>query len=264
MAAARGIALDTEGSGRKRKRYDPGGGSLPEAKRKRSYDEEAAAAAEVGKRERLSKDPLEVLGMDMMMRILELSDACSVARCSVVSRGWHEIAVSDHLWGPKYQKLLKEKAHIPLLSNLHRASRFAAYSMCVMDGKRTRITKEDLYDHVWEFRFKKAAPEYWRDLDPSWKCSGPPMHRYFNPDGSHTADFGDKVWGGHECTYSIITSYVGKGQIRDHYVRINRWPPLTVSRKKDWSWEMQNHLYRYNSVPNAEKDGGTGPPFPAW
>ncbi|XP_042438156.1 uncharacterized protein LOC122023842 isoform X3 [Zingiber officinale] len=228
MVAARGIALDTEGSGRRRKRYDPGGGSLPEAKRKRSYGEEAAAA-EVGKRERLSKDPLEVLGMDMMMRILELSDACSVARCSVVSRGWHEIAVSDHLWGPK-----------------------------------TRITKEDLYDHVWEFRFKKAAPEYWRDLDPSWKCSGPPMHRYFNPDGSHTADFGDKVWGGHECSYSIITSYVGKGQIRDHYVRINRWPPLTVSRKKDWSWEMQNHLYCYNSVPNAEKDGGTGPPFPAW
>lgn len=110
----------------------------------------------------------------------------------------------------------------------------------------------------------QAAPEYWRDLDPSWKCSGPPMHRYFNPDGSHTADFGDKVWGGHECTYSIITSYVGKGQIRDHYVRINRWPPLTVSRKNDWSWEMQNHLYCYNSIPDEEKEGGTGPLFPAW
>ncbi|XP_074564613.1 uncharacterized protein LOC141821134 [Curcuma longa] len=136
--------------------------------------------------------------------------------------------------------------------------------MCTMDGKRTRITKDDLCDHVWEFRFKKAAPEYWRDLDPSWKCSGPPMRRYFNPDGSHTADFGDKVWGGHECNYSIITSYVGKGQIRDHYVRINRWPQLTVSRKNDWSWEMQNHLYCYTSVPDAEKEGGTGPLFPAW
>lgn len=110
----------------------------------------------------------------------------------------------------------------------------------------------------------QAAPEYWRNLDPSWKGTSPPMHRYFHPNGSHTADRDDKVWGGHECTYSIMTSYVGEGQIRDHYVRINRWPPMTVSRKEDWRWEMSNHLYCYISVPDAEKEGGTGPLFPAW
>lgn len=103
--AARGMPRDGEGCGRRMKHYDPGGGAVPEGKRKRNYYEEEEAAAEAEKRQRLeegvSKDPLEVLGMDMMMRILELSDACSVARCTVVSRGWHEIAVSDHLWGPK-------------------------------------------------------------------------------------------------------------------------------------------------------------------
>jgi len=110
----------------------------------------------------------------------------------------------------------------------------------------------------------QTAPEYWLNLDPSWKRTGPPMRRYFHPDGSQTADTDDQVWGGHECMFSIITSFVGDGRIREHYVRINRWPQMAISRKDDWSWEMSNHLYCYNSVPDAEKGGCTGPLFPVW
>ncbi|KAJ8510754.1 hypothetical protein OPV22_001188 [Ensete ventricosum] len=245
------LSKDVGGGGRKRTRQG-----------RRDADGGARAARE--ERQGAARDPLVVLGPDVMTKILEFADARSVARCTVVSRSWHEIAASDRLWAPKYAKLLQGKAHIPRLSNLRGASRLAAYSMSVVDGKRIRIMKEDLCDHVWEFRYKKAAPEYWRDLDPSWKGSSPPMHRYFHLNGSHTADHDDKVWGGHECTYSIMTSYVGEGQIRDHYVRINRWPAMTVSRKEDWRWEMSNHLYCYISVPDAEKEGGTGPLFPAW
>lgn len=110
----------------------------------------------------------------------------------------------------------------------------------------------------------QTVPEYWLNLDPSWKGTGPPMRRYFHPDGSLTADPGDQVWGGHECTFMIVTSYVGEGRIRDHYVRINRWPKLTVSRKSDWSWELSNQLCSYNSVPDPNKVGGTGPFFPVY
>ena len=56
----------------------------------------------------------------------------------------------------------------------------------------------------------------------------------------------------------IITSYIGEARIWDHHVRINRWPPMTMSRKEDWSWEMSNDLYCYNNVPDAEKEGGIG------
>ncbi|KAJ3682427.1 hypothetical protein LUZ60_015000 [Juncus effusus] len=167
-----------------------------------------------------TRDPLLVLGSELVEKILECMDTRSMARCIVLSHGWHKIA--------------------------------------------GRITKEDLCDHVWEYRFQMTAPEYWRNLDPSWKQTGPPMRRYFHPDGSVTADPGDEVWGGHECTYSIITSYVGDGQIREHYVRINRWPPVKVTRMEDWSWEMANHLFCYNSMPDADKPGGTGPLFPVW
>ncbi|XP_029119848.1 uncharacterized protein [Elaeis guineensis] len=203
----------------------------------------AAAVGEEGKG--ASTDPLVVLGPDIMTKMLEFLDARSVARSIVVSPRWHEIATSDRLWAAKCEELWKGKAHIPHMSKGRGLSRLAAYSLSIMDGKRT-------------------APEYWRNLDPSWKGTGPPMRRYFHPNGSQTADPNDKVWGGHECTFSIITSYIGKGQIRNHYVRINRWPPMTVSRREDWSWEMANHLYCYNSVPDAEKEGGTGPLFPVW
>ncbi|XP_072983631.1 uncharacterized protein [Typha latifolia] len=211
-----------------------------------------------------ARDPLVVLGPDIMGRILEFSDARSVARSVVLSRGWHEVATSDSLWGPKCEELWMGKAHIPRVSKIRGAARLAVYSMSIMDGKRARITKEDLCDHMWEYRFKKTAPEYWRNLDPSWKGTGPPMRRHFHPDGFHTADRDDRVWGGHECTFLIMTSHVGDGRIREHYVRINRWPPMTMSRNEDWSWEMSNQLCCYNSIPDAEKEGGTGPLFPVW
>lgn len=107
----------------------------------------------------------------------------------------------------------------------------------------------------------QAAPAYWLNLDPYWMGTGPPMRRYFHPDGSQSADPGDKVWGGHESCFSVVTSFVGEQTIREHYVRINRWPRMFVIRNQDWSWGMYNHLYCYSSIPDADKEGGTGPLF---
>ncbi|XP_042483000.1 uncharacterized protein LOC122063341 isoform X2 [Macadamia integrifolia] len=223
-------------------------------KRKRYVEEE--------ERSELLQDPLLVFGQDIMLMILSRLDAQSVARSLLVSHGWHAIASSDRLWSSKLEELWLGKAHIPRPSQVRGISKLAAYSLSVLDAKRTRIMKDDLCDHVWEFRFTKAAPEYWRNLDPSWIGTGPSMRRYFHTNGSQTADSGDQVWGGHECAYSIVTSFVEEGRIREHYVRINRWPRMSVSRKQDWSWELANHLYCYSSIPDADKKGGSGPLFP--
>ncbi|XP_058101390.1 uncharacterized protein LOC131245738 isoform X5 [Magnolia sinica] len=181
---------------------------------------------------------------------------CLTCSCPSCEMKWSNFKQCEELWSGK--------AHIPRFTMARGMSKLAAYSFSIMDGRRTRIMMEDLCDHIWEFRFKKTAPVYWRELDPSWEGTGPPMRRYFHPDGSQTADPSDKVWGGHECTYSIVTSFVDEGRIREHYVRINRWPPMSVSRKQDWSWELANHLYCYTSIPDPDKEGGTGPLFPVW
>ncbi|GAA0144854.1 hypothetical protein LIER_36025 [Lithospermum erythrorhizon] len=156
------------------------------------------------------------------------------------------------------------KAHIPRIAKLHGLSKLTSYNLSMKDGKRTRITKDDLVDHDWEFHFTEEAPDYWRNLDPFWTGEGPLMRRYFHADGTLTADEGDKVWGGHESCYSVITSFFGDGRIRENYVRVNRWPPMSITRKPDWSWELINRIYVYTSIADAEKEAGTGPLFYAF
>ncbi|GAB4843690.1 hypothetical protein Ancab_013654 [Ancistrocladus abbreviatus] len=230
---------------------------------KRRRRQEASEGVGRSEGESLRQDPLDVLGPDLMMKILGYLDARSVALSLLVSRGWHGVASSDRLWAPMCEELWIGKAHIPRWSIVPGLSKLITYSRAMIDRRRARITREDLCDHVWEFHFTRGAPDYWRNLDPYWKGTGPPMRRYFHPDGSHSADPGDKVWGGHESCYSVVTGSFTDGRIREHYVRINRWPHLCVSRRQDWGWELSNCLCEYSSIPDAYKEGGTGPLFQA-
>ncbi|KAK9058438.1 hypothetical protein SSX86_023280 [Deinandra increscens subsp. villosa] len=208
------------------------------------------------------QDPLVVYGYDIMLMILNRLDARSLASMLLVSRSWRAIASSDIIWSKKCEELWAGKAHLPRFLQTQGLSKLSAYSLSVQDGKRSRIMKEDLWDHAWEFHFKEEAPEYWRNLDPYWTGDHPPMRRYFHRDGTQTADSDDQVWGGHESCYSVVTSFMADGRMREHYVRINRWPQMHVSRRHDWGWEMSNHLYCYSSVPDAHMKGGTGPYLP--
>ncbi|KAG2728384.1 hypothetical protein I3843_01G198700 [Carya illinoinensis] len=108
----------------------------------------------------LRRDPLEVFGTDIMLMILSNLDARSVALSLLVSRGWHGVASSDRIWGPKLEELWLGKAHIPRLTQIRGLSKLVAYSLAVMDGKRNRIMKDDLCDHVWEFHFNKPWPAH--------------------------------------------------------------------------------------------------------
>jgi F-box domain len=66
-------------------------GSDPETKPKRQRKD----------REDETGDPLVVVGPEILEEILNYLDAHSVARCVVVSRGWHTVASSDRLWAPR-------------------------------------------------------------------------------------------------------------------------------------------------------------------
>ncbi|CAD6205265.1 unnamed protein product [Miscanthus lutarioriparius] len=168
----------------------------PERERKRAAEERVRRKRGRKRRKREGRegerqvgwrsDPMEALGEDVMGRVMEFLDARSVARCTAVSCAWRGVAADNRLWAPKCAELMAGKAHIPRLTLICTGSKLSTYSMAIMDGKRSRITKEDLCDHAWEYRFTIAAPDYWRNLDPSWKHTGPPMRRYFHPDGYHS------------------------------------------------------------------------------
>uniref|UniRef100_A0A251UKC6 Putative F-box domain-containing protein n=1 Tax=Helianthus annuus TaxID=4232 RepID=A0A251UKC6_HELAN len=104
------------------------------------------------------EDPLVVFGWDVMLMILNHLDARSLALSLMVSRSWHGVASSDAIWAKKCEELWAGKAHLPRISQIKGLSKLAAYSLSIMDGKRSRILKEDLWDHSWEFHFKKASP----------------------------------------------------------------------------------------------------------
>ncbi|XP_009800686.1 uncharacterized protein [Nicotiana sylvestris] len=232
---------------------------VEEKVKKKKRNQQRIISEEMG--DNLMRDPLILLGSDIMLMILSCLDARSVALSLLVSLGWRAVASSAKIWSSKCEELWHDKAHLPRVAKMNGLSKLAAYSLSVMDGERKRVTKEDLCDHAWEFHFTEDAPEYWRMLDPYWNGTGPPLRRYFLPDGSQTAEPDDKVWGGHESCYSIVTSLLADGKIRQHYVRINRWPPMYVTRKEDWSWEISNNLCIYRSIPDADKEEGTGPLF---
>ncbi|KAK4388055.1 hypothetical protein Sango_2412100 [Sesamum angolense] len=78
----------------------------------------------------------------------------------------------------------------------------------------------------------------------------------------HTTYVYNRVCGGHESCCTVVTGLLADGKIKEHYMRICRWPKLSMHRKQDWGWELSNHLYCYTSVPNTDKEDGTDPFFP--
>lgn len=53
------------------------------------------------KGDNLMRDPLILLGSDIMLMILSCLDARSVALSLLVSRGWRAVASSDNIWSSK-------------------------------------------------------------------------------------------------------------------------------------------------------------------
>nr|XP_027120901.1 uncharacterized protein LOC113737968 [Coffea arabica] len=110
------------------------------------------------------QDPLVVLGYDIMLMIFGYLDARSVVLSLLASCRWHGVACSDRLWAPKCEELWHGKAHISRISKFRGLSKLAAYSLSTLDGKRTRIMRDNLCDHIWEFRFTEVCM-FWDVLD---------------------------------------------------------------------------------------------------
>lgn len=77
--------------------YDPAGMEMEmerHRKRRKKWKDEVVDVP-------LRRDPLEVFGMDIMLKILSYLDARSVALSLLVSRAWHAVSSTDRLWASK-------------------------------------------------------------------------------------------------------------------------------------------------------------------
>ncbi|KAK7815658.1 hypothetical protein CFP56_001261 [Quercus suber] len=90
--------------------YDPAGMEFEmerHRKRRKKWEEEVVDIP-------LRRDPLEVFGSDIMLKILSYLDARSVALSLLVSRAWHAVSSTDRLWASKFSM-----AHTTQLQQYH-------------------------------------------------------------------------------------------------------------------------------------------------
>lgn len=217
-------------------------------------------------------DPLEWFSKDIFGKVLSLLDAASLARCISVCSQWKFVAGSDILWKNHCVQLWKDK-FIMRTRSVHqiKPSNRSLYCLSLKEGHRTRITIDDLCSYSWYFWYKMEAGNYWMDCDPYWRGLHP-MRRYFHKDGYVSADPNDPLWGGHECRWNFTQMPGCTPQVREKQeekspsrvcekqeeksrsrvcVRINKWPPLKVSRTSCWGWRLENFMVVYQtSHPN--------------
>lgn len=82
-----------QGRGKGRELVDREKGEGKKRVRERAKDEDEGVGS-------LAKDPLLLLGPDILSKVLSHLDAFSVARALLVSRGWQRVSSSDLLWRP--------------------------------------------------------------------------------------------------------------------------------------------------------------------
>ena len=77
------------------------------------------------------------------------------------------------------------------------------------------------------------------------------MERHFRKNGTISNPLPDSSFGEQRRTWRFINRKEGR---RGHFVRVNQWPALEVSRRSDWGWRMENQWVVYESTMRKLSD----------
>lgn len=74
---------------------------------------------------------------------------------------------------------------------------------------------------------------YWTTKDPNDR-----LKRFFSPDFTVVGPKDDRMWHNEVMAWSFLEG--SNGNPNERMVRINDYPPLKISRTKEWGWQMDN------------------------
>jgi hypothetical protein len=191
--------------------------------------------------------PYEVL----VHAVFPLLPPTDMLACQRVSRAWHGMASDTQLWRLFCRRLWEDKVYIPAkIRDMLLSAPQRAYFESIRDSKRTWITTEELCDFKWSFRFKKAAGEMWRQVDPWWHDM-PPIRMGFLPDGRTLIPIGfpSPLADGSQRFWKFVSSAAGRSGPPGSIVQVNNYPPYIVSRFHNWGFMMQSCWVLYASFP---------------
>jgi hypothetical protein len=223
----------------------------------------------------------EELPTDLCERVFEHLDAGALVRAGRVSRAWHSASESDALWRRMCARLWVTKVYVPErftcpgANPAHRTAR-ERYTASLADAKRVRITRDEVCELTWFFRFKSSAGRWWTLNDTYWQGFGARSLRFL-PDGriSRNGSSGDGLtWtfaippmdeeedgkAGALARESILDPGASGGTaIVVRHPQMGRFPTELVSRHSDWGFLLSSAWVVYANTPmdrsTARTDG---------
>ncbi|KAK9831053.1 hypothetical protein WJX74_001294 [Apatococcus lobatus] len=205
----------------------------------------AGQATRTKRASRPAKDFAQIVPEALVEDIFKKLSPKDTAACGLVCKQWKAISISQAIWKEHCEELWANKVFLPSLEqNLSFQQLFKAL---LADSKRTELGAQELCSCQWTFRFKPQAGHYWTSFDPYYTKEGPMMQRQFKLDGSLTGSPAHHpLWSPHwESRWRFTKTSMGK---RGHFIKVNHWPALSISRTEDWGWRLENCWVEYRSL----------------
>lgn len=197
------------------------------------------------------------LPIEIMANVITFLSPGELVKCTLVSSLWNEVANSSYVWDIMCDRLWFDKVYVPAefkQAKKDGASK-SAYWNSIKDAKRLNIRPEELSEFVWNFRFKESAGEHWLAHDPWWRDNRPARVQFLAdgrtvsldgwPSSVEDSSSGKTM----ERKWRFIQTAAGRRGPLGSFLQINNFPPLIVSRYKNWGFLLQSCWVFYTSFP---------------
>ncbi|KAK9806004.1 hypothetical protein WJX73_003769 [Symbiochloris irregularis] len=173
---------------------------------------------------------------DLLQEICKHLGPKDLQVCSRVSHAFRQAAVQNAIWEPLCEALWSDKKCVPARDRTELSAR-QRYRLSLLQAKDIEISSAELCSLTWLFRFKRSAGDYWVSMDPFWTREGPLCKRTFTENGEYTAVQPDPFTHDFAFRWRFAKTKQGK---KGHYIKVNNFPSLVLSRTKNWGWRMEN------------------------
>ena len=210
---------------------------------------------------------LDNLGDHVLYHVLTWSSVLTLAEVAACASALRVAADSAPLWADLCARLWADKALVPERFRALRATApKRAYRESLADASRTRVTRAELCEMEWHFRFKEQAGEAWCGIDPYWAGLRANTFR-FEPGGAVRQT--GNGWDGEGGEGADGATPAGARRRLD--VRL-RWrlggagvrlsvdgrpvPTYVASRHRNWGWILQScwAVYASFALPRPGAD----------
>ena len=188
------------------------------------------------------------LADDLHLHILSLLRSSDLARMARVSKAWKRLALGNEPWAAACRHVWHDKAHVSsACRDLCNVDARAALRRSLVEARVCSISKTELCNLTFHFRFKRVAGSAWTATDPYW-LGKPARTLRFRPDGQIV--WSDPNWDG------VMRWKLQGGLIlRVKHATMGAFPGEKLQRHPtNWAYIFHSPWVVYSSCPMRRDD----------